>query len=53
MERLDKKCLAFEGYEKRNMIGGIYRRDYEKPNDPYDLAKVDLGKKKTTKNSGK
>jgi hypothetical protein len=53
MPRLDQKCLKFEGYEKRNMIGGIYRRDFDKPTDPYDIEKVDLGKKKTTKNSGK
>ena len=53
MTRLDKNCLNFEGYEKRNMIGGIYKRDYDKPTDPYDMTKVDMGKKKTTKNSGK
>lgn len=53
MQRLDKNCLNFAGYEKRNMIGGIYKRDYDKPTDPYDLGKVDQGKLKTTKNSGK
>ena len=53
MQRLDKNCLNFAGYEKRNMIGGIYKTDYDKPTDPYDLGKVDKGKQKTTKNSGK
>lgn len=35
------------------MIGGIYKVDYDKPTDPYDLNKVDKGKMKTTKNTGK
>lgn len=53
MQRLDKNCINFRGYEKRNMIGGIYKVDYDKPTDPYDLSKVDLGKIKTTKNTGR
>lgn len=53
MTRLDKKCLKFEGYEQRNYMKSIYNRDPLVPNDPYDLEKVDLGKLKTTKNSGK
>jgi hypothetical protein len=53
MIRLDKNCLNFDGYERRNMIGGIYKRDYDKPTDPYDMVKVGIGKNKTTKNTGK
>jgi hypothetical protein len=53
MERLDKKCIAFEGYENRSKVRGIYREDYDKRKDPYDLDKVDKGKIATTKNSGK
>ena len=53
MERLDKKCLDFGGYENRSKVRGIYREDYDKRKDPYDLEKVDRGKLATTKNSGK
>jgi hypothetical protein len=53
MTRLDKNCLNFAGYEKRNMIGGIYKRDLEVPGEAYDLEKVDAGHKKTMKNTGK
>lgn len=53
MERLDKKCLPFDAYEKRNKVGSIYREDYDKRKDPYDLEKVFKGKIATTKNSGK
>lgn len=53
MERLDKKCLAFDGYEMRTKIRGIYKEDYDKRADPYDLEKVDKGKMATTKNTGK
>ena len=53
MERLDKKCLAFEGYEKRTKIRGIYNEDYDKRTEPYDLEKVNKGKLATTKNTGK
>ena len=54
MERLDKKTMNFAGYEHRSKIRGIYRQDDQILNkDPYDLKKVDAGKKKTTKGSGK
>lgn len=54
MPRLDKNTMAFEGYESRSKIRSIYRKDEMILNsDPYDLKKVDDGKKKTTKNSGK
>jgi len=53
MERLDKKCLQFEGYEPRSKIRGIYKEDYDKRKDPYDLEKVNTGKLATTKNTGK
>ena len=53
MERLDKKCLTFSGYDKRNQIFSIYPSDYEKPGDPYDLDKVNRGTIKTTKGTGR
>ena len=54
MNRLDKSTMAFTGYEHRSKIRGIYREDDQILNkDPYDLEKVDRGKKKTTKGTGK
>ena len=44
MERLDKKCMNFDGYENRSKVRGIYREDYDKRKDPYDLEKIDKGK---------
>ena len=51
MSRLDKNCLNFSGYEKRSNLGSIYKTSQAV--DPYDLKKVDMGKLKTTKNTGK
>ena len=53
MERLDKKCIPFDGYERRNEIFSIYRRDFDMRKDPYDLDKVNRGTLKTTKGTGK
>ena len=53
MERLDKKTMDFGKYENRSYIRSIYRTDDQVPKDPYDLKKVETGKNKTTKNTGK
>ena len=53
MDRLDTKCLKFDGYEHRSKVRSIYKEDYDKRKDPYDLEKINKGKLATTKNSGK
>jgi hypothetical protein len=53
MERLDKKCISFDKYNNRCLVGSIYERNYDVVQDPYDLGKVDTGKIKTTKGTEK
>jgi hypothetical protein len=53
MERLAKKSLRFDSYAGRSHEAGIYRRDWQANQDPYDLDKVDQGKIKTTKGTEK
>ena len=51
MERLSKGIVNFGGYDHRSMGNSIYRKEISV--DPYELTKIDNGKIKTTKNSGK
>lgn len=51
MERLSKGVINFKGYDKRSQINSIYRKEISV--DPYELAKIDKGVSKTTKNTGK
>jgi hypothetical protein len=53
MERLAKKALRFDSYAGRSHDSGIYSKDWDAVQEPYDLAKVDNGKLKTTKGTGK
>lgn len=53
LERLDKKCMAFDKYVDRTHAKSIYKRDWQASQEPYDIKKVDNGKIKTTKGTGK
>lgn len=43
--------MKFDGYSTRSTTNSIYRKEISL--DPHDFYKVDFGKIKTTKNTGK
>lgn len=51
MHNLKQGPLKFEGYNKRSLHNSIYRKELSL--DPHDINKVDIGKLRTTKNTGK
>ena len=51
MPNLKQGPLKFEGYNKRALHNSIYRKELSL--DPHDFKKVNIGKLKTTKNTGK
>lgn len=51
MHNLKQGPLKFEGYNKRALHNSIYRKELSL--DPHDFKKVNIGKLRTTKNTGK
>lgn len=54
MERLDKRCLQFEKYDKRSHNRSIYNINNSVDIDPlYSTEKLSKGIKNTTKGTGR
>lgn len=51
MQSLKQGPINFKGYNTRSAHNSIYRRELSL--DPHDIEKVDLGYRKTTKNTGR